>query len=549
MHTAAKAAVEVLAFGGVRRFYTVPGESFLGLIDAVDTHPALSLISTRQESGASFMAEADAKLSGVPAVAMATRGVGSANMAIGVHTAYQDSTPMVVLLGQVKSQHLHREAFQEVDLTAFYAPITKWSVTVSRADCLSEVVRRALQIATSGRPGPVMVAVPADLIDAEVTDTLAVRARPDQSEPAPSAKEIQELARRIANSERPVVIAGGGARNARQELVSLSEHCSLGVYAAFRRQDVFPNNHPLYLGHLGLGTPPETLAALKNADLVIVVGCRLSEITTQEYTLPVSSSDVVQIDIDPASVGVVVPVVQEIVADAGQALSALMKYGVRAKERSWQRAHTSFLEASTISESRSSGRIDPSDVIREMGVALPANAVLASDAGNFASFLHRYWRFEYPNTQLAPTSGAMGYALPAAIAASLVVTERIVVALAGDSGFLMTGSELETAVRVKAQMLIIVFRNGLNGTIAMHQARSFGHLTGVKIGDVDLASYARSFGAKGFTVHDREELLQTLESALQSNGVRVIDVVTDPELITPTSTLDEMKTLGTRAQN
>src|ERR687893_2261568 len=255
---AGDAAVEVLSRAGVRRFYTVPGESFLKVIDAVERHPELSLVSTRHESGASFMAEADAKLTGVPAVAMATRGVGASNLAIGVHTARQDSTPMVVLLGHVETPFLGREAFQEVDLAAFYAPIAKWTATVHRADRLAEFVERGLRIATSGRPGPVMLALPADILGENVP-VPPERGMTAVPRPAPGPEEVRFVTRRLGEARRPVVIAGEGAREAREELLAFAEAFGVGVYAAFRRQDVFPNEHPLYLGHLTLATPPETL--------------------------------------------------------------------------------------------------------------------------------------------------------------------------------------------------------------------------------------------------------------------------------------------------
>ena len=406
-------AVEVLARAGVRRFYTVPGESFLEILDAAEQHPGVSLVSTRHESGAAFMAEADAKFTGVPAVAMATRGVGASNLAIGVHTARQDSTPMVVLLGHVETPFLGREAFQEVDLAAFYAPIAKWTATVHRADRLAEFVERGLRIATTGRPGPVMLALPADLLgeNVPVPPETGMTTVP---RPAPGPEEVGFVARRLAEARRPVIIAGEGARDAREELLAFAEAFDVGVYAAFRRQDVFPNEHPLYLGHLTLATPPETLRALDEADLVLVVGSRLDEVTTQSY------------------------------------------------------------------------------------------------------------------------------GVPAAVAAKLAAPERRVVAVAGDGGFLMTGQELETAVRYGAAILVVVFRNGMHGTIAMHQARELGRTAGTEIGDVDLASYARSLGAEGYTVRDPGELVPALEGALASEAVALVDVVTDPDIISPSARLSEL---------
>jgi acetolactate synthase I/II/III large subunit len=543
---AGSVAVEVLARAGVRRFYTVPGESFLEVLDAVEQHPDLSLVSTRHESGAAFMAEADAKLTGTPAVAMATRGVGASNLAIGVHTARQDSTPMLVLLGQVETTFLGREAFQEVDLAAFYAPIAKWAATVHRADRVAEFVERGVRIATSGRPGPVMLALPADLLGQDVPDD------PDTgvghpARPVPRPEEIRRVARRLGEAWRPVVIAGGGAGHARAELLSFAEAFNVGVYAAFRRQDVFPNEHPLYLGHLTLATPPETLRALEEADLVLVVGSRLDEVTTQSYEIPRRDQAVIQVDLDPGEVGATVPVERGVVADGRDALSALIDQAPSSRPaRDWSRAHRAYLDSSSIPDSRTANGIDPARVVAALREVLPEDAVMANDAGNFAAFLHRYWRYNHPRTQLAPANGAMGYGVPAAVAAKLAAPERRVVACCGDGGFLMTGQELETAVRYGVQILVVVFRNGMHGTIAMHQARDLGRTAGTHIGEVDLASYARSLGADGYTVRDSDDLVSALDEALASQTVALVDVVTDPDLISPSARLSELaESVGT----
>jgi acetolactate synthase I/II/III large subunit len=533
-------AADVLARAGVRRLYTVPGESFLEILDAAEEHPDLSLISTRHESGASFMAEADAKLTGMPAVAMATRGVGASNLAIGVHTARQDSTPMLVLLGQVETDFLGREAFQEVDLTAFYAPITKWAATVHRADRLAEFVARGLRIATSGRPGPVMLALPADVLGEQVQDDPDAGV-PAPTRPAPAPEDVRNVARRLAAARRPVVIAGGGARNARQALISFAEAFDVGVYAAFRRQDVFPNEHPNYLGHLTLGTTPETLKALEEADLIFVVGCRLSEVTTQSYSLPRGDQAVIQVDIDPEEVGATVSAEIGLVSDAGAALDALLERApIPPTARDWTDAHEAYLDSSTIPPGRASQGIHPAQVVGAMREALPADTLLTNDAGNFSIFIHRYWRYNHPGTQLASTNGAMGYGVPAAVAAKLAAPDRTVVACCGDGGFLMTGHEIETAVRYGAAITVVVFRNGMHGTIAMHQKRDLGRTAGVEIGEVDLAGYARSLGADGYTVRDPDELLPALEAAIASDTVALLDVVTDPDIISPSARLSEL---------
>lgn len=540
LENAGAAAVQVLADAGVRRAYTVPGESFLPILDAVEHHPDMTLVSTRHESGTAFMAEAEAKLTGVPAVAMATRAVGASNLAIGVHTARQDSTPMMVILGQVETPFIEREAFQEVDLPAFYGEITKWSATVSRADRLPEFVAKGLRIATSGRPGPVMLAVPSDLLEEEVIvpqDQIVVS---HTVNPAPESAESEEIARRIAAARRPILIAGSNARDAREELVAFAEAFNVGVYAAFRRQDVFSNEHSYYLGHLTLGTPPTTLEALEGADLVLIVGSRLDEVTTQSYSLPRADQAVIQIDVDPDELGASLPIEHKIIADPGAALRALVSYApATTTEREWVGAHRAYLDSSSVPESGRGDGLDPARVVGTMRQVLPTDAVVTSDAGNFSTFLHRYWRHSHPRTQLAPASGAMGYGVPASVAAKLARPERCVICVAGDGGFLMTGQELETAVRYGANILVVVLRNGLHGTIAMHQMRSLGRTAGTEIGSVDLAAYARSLGASGFTAQDEEELESALQQALDAEGPALVEAITDPDLITPTVRLSE----------
>lgn len=542
MPTVGGIVVDVLAAAGVRRFYTVPGESFLEILDAVERHPVLQLVSTRHEGGAGFMAEADAKLSGVPAVAMATRGVGAANLAIGVHTAFQDSTPMVVLLGQVETDFLHREAFQEVDLTAFYAPITKWSVTASRADRIPELVAQAIRIATSGRPGPVMIALPSDLLAVELPEVHPVPVYvPEVSRPTISSQDAERIAGLLASARAPVILVGGGVKNAREEVIRLAETFSAGVYVGFRRQDAFPNDHPLFLGHLTVAPVGRTLDSLEAADVVLVLGCRLGEITTQGYRFPKAGTAVIQIDIDPDSVGSVVPLAVGIVADARSALKALVEAApANPLQRDWGHGHEAWSETATIPAPRNCIGVDPAQAMGALIRHFPADTIITNDAGNFASFVHRYWRFNYAYSQLGPTNGAMGYAIPAAVAAKLAQPHRTVVATVGDGGFLMTASEIEVAVRERAAITIIAFRNGLYGTIALHQAKAFNRLAAVNIGEVDLAGFARSLGADAVTVGTNDELDAAFEEAAASDRVYVIDLVCDPDLITPTSRLSEL---------
>ncbi|RNL86460.1 thiamine pyrophosphate-dependent enzyme [Halostreptopolyspora alba] len=554
--TAAEEVADVLAAARVRRCYTVPGESFLELVDTIEQRGDMELVSTRHENGAAFMAEAEAKLTGIPAVAAASRGPGAGNLVVGVHTAMQDSTPMVVFLGQVETEFLGREAFQEVDLTALYSPITKWATTVTRADRLPEMTARALRTATSGRPGPVAIGVPGDLFGQRIP---APTSLPGTVPPRPPLgdEERDRISAWLARAERPVIIVGGGARWAQAELVAVAERFDAGVYTSWRRQDVFPNHHPLYLGHLGLGCPKPVLAALEESDAVLVVGSRLSEITTQTYRLPSGAADaatstVAQIDIDPAQVGAVTRVWLGAVADARRALAALAEAPVATPSRDWSQAHEAWVRTTTPPPEvadHPEGPLHPWAVVDAMRQVFPEDTVLVNDAGNFAGFLHLGWWFREPRTQIAATSGAMGSAVPGAVAAKLVEPHRTVVAVAGDGGTLMTGQELETASRLGLPVVVVVFQNGLYGTIAMHQARDLGRTAGVDIsGPLDLASYARGLGARGLTASTPRELDKALSEALEEaesqSAPILIDVRTDPEIIAPGATMARLLSKG-----
>jgi acetolactate synthase-1/2/3 large subunit len=384
-----------------------------------------------------------------------------------------------------------------------------------------------------------MLALPADVLGEAVQDNPEAHVPPTPRS-AFAPEDVRTVAGRLAAARRPVVIAGGGAQGARESLISFSEAWGAGVYAAFRRQDVFPNEHPNYLGHLTLGTPQETLQGLERADLVLVVGCRLSEVTTQSYSLPRGDQAVIQIDIDPNEVGAAVPTEIGMVSDAGTALAQLAEQAPPSPPaRNWTQGHRAYLDSSTLPPDRAREGIDPARVVGAMREALPEDALLTNDAGNFSVFIHRYWRYNHSRTQLAPTNGAMGYGVPAAVAAKLAAPDRSVVACCGDGGFLMTGQEIETAVRYGAAITVVVFRNRLHGTIAMHQKQALGRTAGVEIGEVDLAGYARSLGAEGHTVRDPDGMAPAMEAALASDTVTLIDVVTDPDIISPSTTLSE----------
>jgi acetolactate synthase I/II/III large subunit len=545
VRTVAAAVVNLLAEAGARRCYTVPGESFLPLIDHIADHRELRLISVRHESGASFMADADARLTGVPAVALASRGPGAANLAIGVHTAHQDSTPMIVLLGQVDSSVRGREAFQEVDLTAFYRPITKWAVTAERALDVPDLVARGLRTATTGRPGPVVIVLPTDVAGADLPDAsgngrVAAQAVSTPVRAADSA--VESLAARLLDARRPVAIVGEGARPAGAALVRMAERFGVGVCTAFRRQDAFPVDHPQFLGHLGLAVAEETFHAVRDTDLLLVIGTRLDEITTQRYRLPSADCPVVHVGRYPA------PSTDNhgwLDADPAEALEALGAWPGPPRAVDWRSTHAAADAFSTPDfaappAARPGLGIHPVQVVEALHTTLPADAVITNDAGNFSAFLHRYWRFPPSTSQLAPANGAMGYGVPAAVAAKLAAPHRAVVAVAGDGGVLMTGQEIEVAVRHGAPIVVVVMQNGMYGTIAMHQAREVGRTAAVDIGAVDLASWATGLGAAGYQVDDADGLDGALRDALAQRRPALVAVRTEPNVISPTARLDQM---------
>jgi acetolactate synthase-1/2/3 large subunit len=544
--------VDVLVTEGVSHFYGVPGESFLEVLESIRTNDRATLVSTRHESGASFMAEAQGKLLGSPAVAMATRGPGSANLAIGVQTAWHDSTPLIALLGGVEERLAGSGlAFQEIDLEAFYRPFTKWATTLQRPEDAAEVGRRAYQVATSGRPGPVVVAMPADVLAQPGGDELTAQS-PAPAQPEALAAELGELSARLGAAARPVMIVGGRAGGLWGDLVLLAERYGIGVYTAFRRQDRFPNDHASYLGHLTIATAPELLVPLRQADVVLALGCRLSEVNTQGFSLPTERAYFAHLDAGEPANGPGRRPDLALSCDVRGALALLATWpgapepAITAR---WAEAHQRYERHAEPPPPSGEPLLQPSEVVAAMCATLPEDSIVANDAGNFAIPLHRQWRFKHPFSQLAPTNGAMGYGVPAGIAAALVQPGRTAVAVAGDGGYLMTGQELETAVRLGVKVVVVVMRNGLYGTIAMHQARAFGELAGSRIGDVDLAAHATSLGASGVTVAKREHLADALREALRAEGPVVLDVVVDPDAVTPDTRLSALQAQGRQASD
>ncbi|MBM7552228.1 thiamine pyrophosphate-binding protein [Thalassobacillus pellis] len=542
--TGAEGIVHSLEIEGISKVFCVPGESYLPVLDAIYETNSIDLISTRHESGASFMAEGYAKATRKPGVVMATRGVGAANLSIGVHTAFQDSTPMVVFLGQVDSHFLGREGFQEVDLVQFFKPIAKWSVEITHASRVPELVQRAFRIAQSGRPGPVIVSLPEDMLKQEAH--LVFSNPVNRPAPSPSHQEINSVAACLQEGKRPLIIAGGGIKSAyaEDELLAFAEKYQIPVMAAFRRHDVFPNNHELYVGHLGLGTNAEVLETVRQADAIIALGTRLSEVTTQDYSIISNKQTLIHIDIDASILGSVFPPEIGIVADMKAALSALLKLELPSYSRDWANTRRRHYEkASHLELKVDQELIDNSQVMAHLQKALPEDAILTNDAGNFASWLHTFYQFRKKRTYIGPTSGAMGYGMPAALGAKLAFPGKTVVSLSGDGGFMMTIQELETAVRYQIPIISIVFNNQMYGTIRMHQEIHFpNRISGTELGTVQFSQLAKSMGADGFFVNSMADFKYVFNKALKNNRPTVIEVPMDKEQITISRTITQLRT-------
>lgn len=537
--SSAQAVVECMKIENVRHVFCVPGESFLPVLDAISRESSMQLISARHEGGASFMAEAYGKAAPSPGVVMATRGVGAANLAIGVHTAAQDSTPLVVLLGQVHSSFKGREGFQEVDLEAFFKPIAKWVAEIREPPRTTEIIQRAFRIARTGRPGPVVVAMPEDVLKKEALMTFGPAV--SIPAPAPSREEVEAVKDALLSSVRPVVIAGGGVKRAgaEQELVSLAEHYNLPVVTAFRRHDSFPNDHRLYAGHLGLGTDQNILETVRQADTILAVGTRLSEVTTQDYKLLTPDHKVIHIDIDEKTIGSVHPPFLGIVADARQVLKKLLAVDVATGWGNWaERSRRGYEKSLTSPGSRLlNGRI-----IDCLQNKLPENSVITNDAGNFAGWLHSYFVFRCPHTYVGPTSGAMGYGLPAALGVKLASPDKVVVSLSGDGGFMMTMQEVETAVRYNIPVISLVFNNRMYGTIRMHQEMHYPcQVAGTDLGEVRFSKMADLMGAEGFYVKTAADFERVFEQALRATGPVVIEIECDPEQISLNRTIQSIR--------
>ena len=532
--------VDALRIHGVDRLFCVPGESYLDVLDALYDTPQIAAIVAKHEGAAANMAEADGKLTGRPGICFVTRGPGATHASIGVHTAYHDSTPMILFIGQVQRTVRGREAFQEVEFRQMFAPIAKWVAEIETADRIPEYLLRAFHTATSGRPGPVVLALPEDVLAEEsaAADTKPFRA----VHAAPAPDDLALVRAELERASQPLLIAGGScwSDDGCSALARFAEANALPVLASFRRQDLIDNATPNYVGHLTLGMSPSLQQCLRSADLIIALGTRLGDVNTMTYTVlqpPRIGARLVHVHADPNELNRVYQADLAIAASPSATAIGMAQLTPIASPRwsAWteaaRREYEKFLKVPEAGPRRG---VNLAVVIRHLATHLPENAVIANGAGNFTVWVHRFFTYRQPHTELAPTSGAMGYGFPASIAASLRYPERVTVCVAGDGDFLMYPQELATAAQYGARIIVLVVNNGMYGTIRMHQDRRFpGRVSSTALAGPDFVALARSFGAHAERVEATEAFAPAFERACAAGRSAVLELAMDPDQITP----------------
>jgi acetolactate synthase-1/2/3 large subunit len=543
--TGGQILVDQLATQGVERIYCVPGESYLAALDAM-VDSSIEVTVCRQEAGAAMMALTEGRLTGRPGVCFVTRGPGATNAAHGVHIAEHDSAPMILFIGQVDRAMLGRGAFQEMDYRAFFGSLAKWATQVDNAAQIPEVVQRAFHIAMQGRPGPVVVALPEDMLveTVEAVDALRVAATPIW----PGLAQMAELQKMLWGAERPIAILGGAGWTDRASaaFARFAERFDMPVACSFRRASAFDGEHANYVGEIGLAANPKLRARIEEADVVMLVGGRMSEAAAQGYTLfdiPTPRQKLVHVHADPREIGRNYHPTLGIVATPPEFCAALE--GVHPPATiSWsagtQQGRAEYLAWSDEAPANP-GPVQLAEIMLALRRRVP-EAIFATGAGNFAIWVGRFLRFRRIEQQLGPTSGSMGFGLPAAIAASRLFPKRTVVSFAGDGDFLMNGQEFATAVQYELPIVVVLFDNGLYGTIRMHQEREFpGRVIASQLRNPDFAAYARAFGGHGETVEETGEFLPAFERAVGSGLPSIVHVKVDPEAITPSTTLSAIR--------
>ncbi|WP_322103833.1 thiamine pyrophosphate-binding protein [Paraburkholderia sp. J41] len=556
--TGARLVVDALLANGVERVFCVPGESYLAVLDALsDETPRIATVVCRHEAAAANMAEAVGKLTGKPGVALVTRGPGATHASIGVHTAFQDSTPMILLIGQVAREQMDREAFQEIDYRRMFGQMAKWVAQIDDARRVPEYLSHAFHVAMSGRPGPVVLALPEDMLSGAIpaAEAQAVPPAAQRVQASPSAAQMARVRERLAAAKAPFVIAGGHGwtPQATADLQRFVENWQLPVGLAFRFQDTLDNEHPNYAGDVGLGVNPALARRIREADVLLALGPRLGESTTGGYALfdiPKTKQTLIHVHQGAEELGRVyaadVPIVSGLAEMAAQ-LAALPAPPQPAWSGSAAAAHAAYL--AWREPLPMPGDVQLGEVMQQLRARLPADAIVTNGAGNYATWLHRHFAYRHFRSQLAPTSGAMGYGVPAAIAAKSLYPARTVVALAGDGCFMMASSELATAMQYGLNVVFIVVNNAHYGTIRMHQERHYPHrVHGTQLTNPDFAAFAQSFGAHGEVVTATAQFASALERALTAGKPALIEIRVTKEASTPAATLEQIREAGRKAR-
>jgi acetolactate synthase-1/2/3 large subunit len=554
LRTGGAILVDALRIHGVDTAFCVPGESYLAALDAFyDARDAIRLIVTRQDGGAAYMAEAYAKVTGKPGICFVTRGPGATNASIGVHAAHQDSTPMILFIGQVGTDFADREAFQEVDFRRMFGQLTKWVAQIDRADRIPEYVSRAFHTATSGRPGPVVLALPEDMLASTAQAADAEPYRTVQAHPGDA--DMQRLRELLSAATRPLVLLGGSVWDAEAcaNIRRFAEASGLPIACAWRYQDLFDNGHAQYIGDVGLGINPKLAQRVREADLLVVIGARLGEMTTLGYTLleaPRPKQKLVHVHAGAEELGRVyqtdLPINASMKAFAAAA-ARLQPVDGSAWRQLVVAARQEYLDYNA--KRPLPGELDLWEVMKTMRESLPADTIIASGAGNFSAWAGRFYPYRSFRTQVATSSGAMGYGVPAGIAAKVAAPGRTVVSFSGDGDFLMNGQELATAAQYGLAIVFLVFNNGLYGTIRMHQEREYpGRTIGTDLRNPDFAALARAYGLQGETVRRTADFAPALKRALGTGGPALIELVYDPDCITPNTTLSAIRAQAQRAR-